>query len=72
MDPAGFSRWQMVDTDSTVIFVFIYFVYVEGMNEPLLPKAITAWAQAYFYADVTFLPFLRNKTFDPQDNLSQM
>lgn len=24
------------------------------MNEPLLPKAITAWAQAYFYADVTF------------------
>lgn len=42
------------------------------MNEPLLPKAITAWAQAYFYADVTFLPFLRNKTIDPQDNLSQM
>lgn len=58
MDLAKFSRWQMVDTDLYSYFCIYLFCLFGGMNEPLLPKAITAWAQAYFYADVTFLPFL--------------
>ncbi len=44
----------MVDTDFYSYFCIYLFCLCRGMNEPLLPKAITAWAQAYFYADVTF------------------
>lgn len=45
------------------------------MNEPLLPKAITAWARAYFYADVTFFAIPANKTFiagQPVTNVAQV
>lgn len=59
--PCQFSRWQMVDTDFYSYFCIYLFSLCRGMNEPLLPKAITAWAKAHFYADVTFLPFLQNK-----------
>lgn len=71
MDLASFRAGKMVDTDFYSYFCIYLFCLCRGMNEPLLPKAITAWAQAYFYADVTFSPFLQIK-HSPQDNLSQM
>lgn len=65
------SRWQMLDTDFYSYFCIYLFCLCRGMNEPLFPKAITAYrAQAHFYADVTFYHSCKIKP--SQDNLSQM
>lgn len=43
---ADLLRWQMVDTDFYSYFCIYLFCLSRGMSEPLLPKAITAWARA--------------------------
>lgn len=50
------SRTLQIDTDFYSYFCIYLFCLCRGMTEPLLPKASIAWAPAFFYTDVTFLP----------------
>lgn len=62
---ADLLRWQMVDTDFYSYFCIYLFCLSRGMSEPLLPKAITAWARAYLYVTLSFLQIKHRL----QDNL---
>lgn len=68
MDLASFRAGK----DFYSYFCIYLFCLCRGMNQPLLPKAITAWAQAHFYADVTFFAIPAKIKPSSQDNLSQM
>lgn len=64
-------RWRMIDADLNSYFC-IYLFLSRGISKPLLPKAITAGAQACILRGRHFLPFLQRINMNRGTTWSQM
>lgn len=61
-------RWRMIDADLNSYFC-IYLFLSRGMSKPLLPKAITAGAQACILRGRHFFAIPAENKHESRDNL---